>query len=453
MISHRTNLHIVLPIAVACLMPAGLTSAVEFETLTEEVVTRFTPAGNGAGPLWCYGSPLVVRDGETVWVSVIETGANVPPLCNTRWQLWRRAGGVWQVVHQEQEYRQREPCPLVVLPGKGLFLSANPSTEPPGRRYGPCRPILVSFSMDDPGTAPVVEQPAWSSGARFTDHSYRGLAADGERGELLLLNIDAESSAQYVSFRDGQGEWHARGTLTFPIRSAYPQVALRYGAAYVMAIGDIREPVAEWQKLKFEKLNRDWDYVFRRLFYASTPDVAHREFSEPLEVDSVEDTAGHITNLDLHVDSDGAAHLLYLKRPHLYDFIRDAYFPGQPMTKSLEHVVIRDGRVVQRTTLAATPRDSNGLEPDYARFHVTSDGNLHVLVSGTMNQQGSVGRPANCLLEVSRPTQVRELALKHPFRTFFTNTPRGGCPPSDTIDLFGIADDAPNLRYASVRLR
>ena len=45
---------------------------------------------NGAGPLWCYGAPLVVRQGERVFVSVMETGEGVPPLSNTRWRLFER---------------------------------------------------------------------------------------------------------------------------------------------------------------------------------------------------------------------------------------------------------------------------------------------------------------------------------------------------------------------------
>ena len=42
--------------------------------------------------------------------------------------------------------------------------------------------------------------------------------------------------------------------------------------------------------------------------------------------------------------------------------------------------------------------------------------------------------------------------LKHPFRGFFTNTLRGGSEPADVIDVFGTADDSPNLRYARIRL-
>jgi len=50
-----------------------------------------------------------------------------------------------------------------------------------------------------------------------------------------------------------------------------------------------------------------------------------------------------------------------------------------------------------------------------------------------------------------RPEFIR-LGLRNAFRTFLTNTPRAGSKPSDIIDLFGLAGDGPNLRYARIRL-
>ena len=41
---------------------------------------------------------------------------------------------------------------------------------------------------------------------------------------------------------------------------------------------------------------------------------------------------------------------------------------------------------------------------------------------------------------------------KHPLHSFMTATPRAGSPPSYTIDLFGTANDHPNLRYTQIRL-
>jgi hypothetical protein len=247
-------------------------------------------------------------------------------------------------------------------------------------------------------------------------------------------------------------------------------------AAAVMAVGDIVEPVEEWRKLKFEKLKRQWEYVFRRLFYTFTPDIRTTDFVAPVEIDTVEKTAGHIQNLDLYIDESGpvrnstvgnviqkgkisngagAAHLLYLKRPHQYSFIRDKYFPGQATTVHLEYVVIKGGKVLSRKTLAETPQDSKGLEPSFGRFHIGGDGALWVIAAGTYTDgaERTFGNYIGRILPgQSEPVFVR-IDLKHPFRTFFTNTVRGGSEPADVIDLFGIADDSPNLRYAAIRLK
>jgi hypothetical protein len=420
----------------------------------EEVVTRYTPANNGAGPLWCYGSTVIARQGGDVYLSVIETGENVPLLCNTRWQLWHRSADGWKLEQAEKEYRQREPCPLAVFQGGPVFLSVNPSTEPAGTKYGPCKPLVLEFDPANPAGPAKIHTPAWGDETYFTDHSYRGFAANGAKGELLLLNINARSSEQFVSYRDSNGQWHRKGTITFPIRSCYPQVALRDGSAHVIAIGDIVEPVKEWQKLKFEKLKRKWDYVFRRLFYTYTDNIRTTGFSAPIEIDTVEKTGGHIRNLDLYIDETGAAHLLYLKQPHQYEFIRDKYFPGQAMTAYLEHVIVKDGKVLSKQTLAERPGGSTGFEPSFGRFHISSAGELYVIAAGTNveKRQRTYGNFLGRVPAGKNKPKFERIDLKHPFGTFFTNTTRGGSKPSDIIDIFGIADDNPNLRYARIRI-
>ncbi|MEA3224935.1 MAG: hypothetical protein U9Q07_03220, partial [Planctomycetota bacterium] len=423
----------------------GVRCAVE----VEEVVTKYAPANNGAGPLWCYGSTVIARQGDDVYLSTIETGKDVPPLCNTRWQLWHRSQDGWRIAQNEEEYRQREPCPIAVFQRGPVFLSVNPSTEPVGTQYGRCNPLVLEFDREHLAGPAKTLTPAWADGTYFTDHSYRGFAADGHNGELLLVNINARTSEQFVSYRDNRGQWHRKGKITFPVRSCYPQVALRDGSAHMMAIGDIVEPVKEWQKLKFEKLKRKWDYVFRLLFYTYTDDIKTAGFRSPVEIDTVERTGGHIRNLDLHVDKTGLAHLLYLKQPHQYAFLRDKYFPGQPMTVHLEYAVVRDGKVLLRKTLAREPSKS-GLEPSFARFHVDSNERLYVIAAGTANR--TFGNYLGRIRTGRGEPNFQRITLEHPFRNFFTNTPRGGSQPSDIIDLFGIADDNPNLRYARIRI-
>jgi hypothetical protein len=420
----------------------------------EEVVTRYTPANNGAGPLWCYGSTVIARQGGDVFLSVIETGKNVPPLCNTRWQFWHRSSDGWKLEQSEKEYRQREPCPLGVFQDGPVFMSVNPSTEPAGTKYGPCKPLVLQFDPANLTEPAKIHQPAWVDGTYFTDHSYRGFAADGTNSELLLLNINAKTSGQFVSYRDSNGQWHQKETIIFPIRACYPQVALQDGAAHVMAIGDIVEPVPEWRKLKYEKLKRDWDYVFRRLFYTYTDNIRSIVFCAPVEIDTVEKTCGHIRNLDLYIDETGAAHLLYTKQPHQYEFIRDKYFPGETMKTYLQDVIVKDGKILSRQTLAERPADPEGFEPSFGRFHINGVGELYVIAAGTKVENGQ-RTSGNFLARIqagNNKVQFELIELKHPFGNFFTNTPRGGSKPSDIIDIFGTADDSPNLRYARIRI-
>lgn len=421
----------------------------------QEPVTRVLPPNNGAGPLWCYGAPLIVRDGSNVYVSISETGPDVPPLCNTRWRLWLRDRDGWRVLAAEADYREREPCPLVRLGPKTLLLSANPSLEPPGTHYGRCRPTAVLFRLMGNQLTMQRESPAWENNPTFTDHSYRGIAADADRHEALLLNIDARTSEQYVSFRTGSGQWFAIGKIRFPIRSCYPQVALRNRQAAVLAIGDIVEPVPEWRALKRSVLKRHWDYVFRRLFYTWTPDVREHPFAAPVEIDSAEETCGHILNLDLHIDASGRSHVLYLKRRFQYDFIRDRFFPNQPQVQTLMYAVLSGGRVIRRRALIELREGQPGIEPTYARFHVAPDERLHALIAG-VDRRGPKAVFRNYWADIDTDGHVSRLApvdWERPFSRFFTATPRGGSQPGPFVDVFGtIVGENGRLWYGRARI-
>jgi hypothetical protein len=286
------------------------------------------------------------------------------------------------------------------------------------------------------------------------DHSYRGIAADGSRCEVLVLNIDATTSAQHWAFGLADGTFPRIGMISFPIRGCYPQVALRNRAAHVMAVGDIVEPKKTWQAFKKQKTGRDWDYVFRRLFYTWTPDIARVDFAAPFEIDSVEVTGGHITNLDLWIGPKGAAHLLYLKT-NLIPLLRDQFFPGEEVITTLEHVEMHEGRVARRTTLQKGGEKARET-CHYARFHATEDGTLWVVDRVSGNRIDGSPLQENQVFAI-RPEQDRiaavPLALKIPFSTFFTAVERGGNRPSNVIDLFGVGSDGETLRYARVRIR
>ena len=444
----------IVPAVVLILGVPGAVGAAGPETVVEDVVATCRPPGNGAGPLWCYGAPLVVRQGDQVFVSAMETGEGVPPLCNTRWRLFRRDPAGWREMRHDDDFRQREPCPLIA-PGPGkILLSVNPSTEPRGTKYGRCDPQFLVFDAGHPDQTPTVIHPAWDGKPRFTDHSYRGLAADAARGDVLALNIDAVTSLQHWSFRAADGASGRSGSIGFPIRACYPQVALRDRAAHVMAIGDIVEPNEAWRTHKKQRTGADWDYVFRRLFYTWSPDIAQADLTTPVEIDSVDPTGGHIANLDLWIDGRGVAHLLYLKT-NIASVLRDRYFPGKPIAQTLEHVEVERGRVVHRSTLLAGG-EGKTVNPLFGRFHATMDGSLLVVAAVSGTTQNGTSFLENRLIPVeNRPTSaaVVRLKLREPFTTFFTAAERGGNHPSDDLDLFGTGHDSTTLRYAHIRLK
>ncbi len=417
----------------------------------EELVSTFTPPNNGAGPTWCYGAPLIVRSGEGVYASVMQTGDTVPPLCNTRWQLWHRDKDGWEMIQQAPEFRQREPCPIAAWPGRAIFLSVNPSLTPPGTKYGPCDPRVLRFDHRYPKRMPVELQPVFGKNAQFTDHSYRGFAADTLPRALLLLNIHAGTGEYYVSHYDDEGRWTECDRIQFPIRACYPQVVLRRGAAHVLAIGDIVEPNEEWRAFKFEKTERQGDYVFRRLFYTHSPDVIRKEFTEPLEIENVEATAGYIRNQDLHIDDQGRVFAMYIMQPIQHTFMRDRYFPDQPMESILKVVRIEEGKVAEEMELVRAEHGQSPRIPYYARFHVSGDRKLHV-VWAARNMTGNGPAWENGVSLLEEPFIMKPLDMKHPFPLFFTNTTRGGSLPSDIIDLYGTSTTPGELRYARLRI-
>ena len=426
-------------------------------TEVEEIITTYEPPNNGAGPLWCYGSPLIVRQGEEVFVCTMETGKGIGGYNNTRWLLWRRDSRGWCIVHQQDDYREREPCPLARFADGRLILSVNSSLRPPGIASGMTVPYLLEFDGRRPRSAPRILLPRWSKDLAFREHSYRGLGVDSSRCELLVLDNEGENT--FWSFRDQGGAWPSQGELKFPIRGCYPQVALRNGAGHVLAIGDIVEPVEEWRKYKFDVTQRHWDFVFRRLFYTWSPDVRSQQFAEPVEVETLETTAGWIRNLDLWLDPRGAAHILYQKQNIQSDTMRDRFFPGTPIEVSLEYVIIEGEKIVRRQTLARSVEGGAEKAPYWGRLHATPSGRLYAIASFWPQTNDVMKTPGsgleNRLIALSTDcgsAETVQIPLNAPMAIMFTATERGGSLPSATLDLYGIGLESLTLRYARVKI-
>ena len=114
---------------------------------------------------------------------------------------------------------------------------------------------------------------------------------------------------------------------------------------------------------------------------------------------------------------------------------------------------MKDDQLLKREILARSPEDDgDGLDPHFARFHVGPAEQLWVVMAGQRRRDGEIAF-VNLVHRVDATINDGiELPLRHPFHRFFNAVPRGGCEPSEFLDLFGVSDDSPNLRYACVQL-
>jgi len=443
---------------------AAAASALQPVVEAEEDVYSFEPANNGSGPMWCSGSSCLVRAGDKVFASGIETLKDAKPLNNCRWTLYSRDSEGWKLLRADETGRTREPAPLATFADGRFFLSANPTLVTNRETYsGPARPEILEFSAAKPNESPKQILPVWDGNPKFTEHSYRSFAADGPSRELVLFqNIDY-THAEWT-FRDRDGNW-SHGKLPWPdgkeypkpepIRVCYPDVMLKNRAVYFCGVSDIVEPYPEWRAFKKQLTGNEWDYDFRRLFFTWCPDITKGQFHEWVEIASRDKTCGWISPGDLWVGPDGAVHVLWSERA-LDERLRQKFFPDAKQSHELNYAVVRDGKVVLRRTLAQAG-DGLGKEyPSGGRFQITPDNRLFVVFYVQGQDASGKAVSETRVMEILSDGQLGlavRIPFKQPFTSYFTATPRGGSPPSSTLELLGHHAGSPTkLSYARVRL-
>ena len=431
----------------------------------EEDVYNFAPANNGAGPMWCSGSTCLVRIGDDVFASGLETLKDAKPLNNCRWTLYKRTAAGWQLVQADPAGRTREPCPLAALAGGNLLLSANPTLVADRNAYsGPARPEILRFSAKDPKAPFETILPVWDGQPQFTEHSYRSFAADSSSGSLILFQNIGYTHAEWA-FRDGDGRWAASGKLAWPwgaeydkpqpIRVCYPDVAVRGRAVHFCGVSDIEEPYKRWREHKLKLTGQKWDYDFRRLFYTWTDDITTGKFHPWVEIASRDKTCGWIDPGDLWLAPDGSVHILWKERA-IDERLRKEFFPARNSLTRSSTRVLRAGKVISQRTLIRAEEGQRCVVPGRGRFHVMPDGRLLAFYYVQGRDAAGKAVSENRVMEL-RPDgtsgpQIR-VPLKQPFQDCFTATVRAGCPPSTILDVLGHrAGTANTVSYARIRL-
>jgi hypothetical protein len=451
-------------VAMVSVISAAAETAPSLTAEIEEEVYPFVEADNGAGPMWCSGSTCLVRVGDRLFASGLESMPEAKPLNNCRWLLFERRSSGWVLAQADPSDLTREPCPLSVFPDGRVFLSVNPTLAKGKTGGGPARPEILEFSATDVKARFRRLVPVWEGKPEFTEHSYRSFSADGPKRELILFQNIGYTHAEWA-FLDADGQWSARGQLRWPygveypkpepIRVCYPNVALNNRSVHFCGVSDIIEPYPEWRAYKRSLTGREWDYDFRRLFYTWTPDVTHTPFSEWVEISSRDKTCGWISPGDLWVAPDGAAHIVWSERA-LDERLREKFFPEAKQSHSIRYAIMRGGTIVHRRTLAEAEEGRSSEIPSSPRFHVTPDERLFVVyyVSGTTSAGKPISENRLVKLTGGEPSLPVRLALGKPFTSFFTATVRGGSPLSDNLEMLGLhAGESRTVSYAKILLR
>ena len=455
---------LLLAAALGCSLAVGAPAVLKPVVEAEDDLYTYESANNGAGPLWCHGSTCLVRIGDDVFASGLETLKDTKPLNNCRWTLYRRGQQGWQLQQSDATGRTREPCPLVGFPDGRLFLSANPTLTPVGTYGGPARPEIIQFSTKDTKAPFERLLPVWDGTPAFTEHSYRSFAADGPARELILFQNIGYTHAEWT-FRDKTGKWAAQGQLRWPdgaeypkpepIRVCYANVMLQNRAVRFVGVSDIVEPYPEWRAFKKQLTGNEWDYDFRRLFYTWTPDITREKFRPWVEIASRDKTAGWIMPGDLWAAPDGTVHLIWTERA-LDERLRAKFFPEAKQSHAVNYATVRDGKVILRRTLVLAEEGKPGETGSCPRFQVAPDNRLFVIcyVSGKGPDGKAVSE--NRLFEIYAGGEIGtpvKVPLTKPFTSYFTATVRAGSPPSKTVELLGQREGASlTMSYARIRL-
>jgi hypothetical protein len=429
----------------------------------EDKLYEWVPPDNGAGPMWCKGSTCLVRIGDRVFATGLETLPQNIPLNNVRWMLFERDRNGWKKKLVDPN-RTREPSPLAVIKNKYLLQSNNVSLADPKSYSGPARPEILLFKPSDVTKPKETILPVWDGPQKFTEHSYRSFAADGERGEVIIFQNIGDSHSTWA-FRDSSGKWSAQGRLDWPwgadyerpeeIRVCYPTVMLKDRKVYFFGVSDIIEPKKAWREYKKQITGRDWDYDFRRLFLTWSDDITTGKFHPWMEVASREATCGWIDPADLWIAPDGAVHLLWNERA-IDERLREKFFPDAKQSVALNYAILRNAEITNRRTILMSEEGGSTETPGIGRFQITPDNRILVVHYAGGTDKNGQPLAENRIVEISNgePGAPVKIPFKQPFNNFFTATVRGGSKPSNTIDMLGtVVGERQAIHYARVSVR
>ncbi len=444
----------------------GTLKAFDLKVAIEEDIYRYEPANNGASPMFGYGMTSVVRSGDDLFASGLETIPGVEGLSNCRWLLFKRYPSGWKLEVKDLINLTREPASLAIYDRETVLVSVNPKQADSCVEYCLTHPEILSFDRKNLHFPYQRLIPEWKNNPGFMDHSYRGFATDPKNKELILFQNYMYHHAEW-SFLDRHGRWSASGSIKWPLeayagkevplRLCHSNTAIKDRKVSFFAAADVMEPVEEWKKYKMELTGeKQGEWVFRRLFFGWSDDITKGQFHPWVEIANRDKTGGNIYNRDLWLSPDGRAYLLWTEKA-IDERLRDRFFPSEKQENAILCAIVENGKILRRiTVLSSKEGDAETLVPGTARFHAKPDGRLFVIyyVSGSRADGSKISE--NRIIEIDKHGRIGKsvvVPLRKPFITFHTANERAGCEPSDWLDIVGGQENkTAMISFASVRI-
>jgi len=449
----------------ALLASTSLAEAATVNIQVQESAFTYTDPGNGAAALWNYPSTTLVREGSRIIASGVTYASWGVGVNKFGCTLGTRddSGGGWTWIPVNRGGTTREPCPIAVDRARGmLFMTANV----PRDQASPLNtePAILGWSTAALSSAEETYRTPWwhrYSENLFFEHSYRSLAVHPIRPELFSLQQSDWSHAEWVLHNYASNS-NVYGRLDWPIdlprgtqgiRVAYGAAQLVGDAAHYFAVSNVQEPVNSWQNYMVSEGWASPTWVFRRLFYTSTPSLATKPFGRWIEVANLEASGGHMNPGDMRAEMDGSVHVVWNEwhvEPRLYGLL----VANLRQSQRLMYAKIKDGSILTRRTLIEsfggpedligpnTPSSVNPGAPTSARLHRLASGQLVLLYSldSAAHRWGPLRNQMMFLGADGEPGQVIDLPFSPALKTFVLANERAGSAPSNTIDLLGTKD-------------
>lgn len=408
-----------------------------------EVICPTKPFNNGSSPTWCRGNSMVCRVGERVFVSNphLDEGRHI--LNCTYFELFeKKDGGEWKLVFSDEGIYQREPATILYLGNNVLAVTVNPTARPYAKdepsMYVDCTPLVYLFDISgEPKRIDTVRLTWDDPNYRMTDHSYRSNAVDMENGNMIFSNqyVNETGGHHCYTVVDKNFKPLRQGKLVFAERSCYQNIAMKGNEAYVFAVRDIHEPVKEWEQYKLEKTGNTWDYDFRAIYLNYSPDITKEDFRPSVTVCHRDDTCGWTTNADCCYDKNGDMLLLVAAQNIHFEFMRDKFFPNEPLETVLE-LYRFSGGVLKEKVLLDRNTEENGITVNYTGFfHTAANGDVYLVWGKSTTDSSAVIGTGTYLSRVDAPDKP-PVKLMDTTGDLFGNKTRLGAPAGNIVDMY-----------------